>query len=404
MGASGLASLNLAVPIFSFIFAGTFLLGIGGSTKYSILRGQGKADEANRVFTNTIIIAACFAAVFLVLGLFFSDLLAGLFGADEAIFKKTKDYLQVIMLFAPFLIFKNILTYFMRNDGAPGLAMLAMLSSSFYNIVFSFLFVVVLGWGMLGAALATGIGSLLGSAVIVYFFVKKKNNFVLVRCRVSPAIAFGIAATGLPVFVTEISAGAVIITFNTIILGLNGNVGLAAYGVILNIWVVVVAFYNGIAGGVQPLISRYHGLGIPSNGRAVFRYSLILVTILSAWFYLAAFFGASQITHIFNSENNPMLQEIAINGIRFYFIACVFVGLNIIISTYFTSTENPRPAHIISVLRGFLLIIPMAFLLSSMFGITGVWMAFPVTELTVCIFAFTMYLVKKRTRRNIGPQ
>ena len=106
--------------------------------------------------------------------------------------------------------------------------------------------------------------------------------------------------------------------------------------------------------------------------------------LISAAVYLLMFFGSAPIVGIFNSEGNALLQQIAETGLKIYFTGCVFAGLNIVHSVFFTSTERPLPAHVISLLRGFILIIPMAFLLSSLAELYGVWAAFPVTELLVC--------------------
>ena len=392
LGADGLTSLNLAIPIFSFIYGIGLMLGIGGATRYSILKSQIKNNDANRVYTNTIMIGGCFSFAFFIAGFAFSDMIARLLGADDVVSGMTKTYLQVILLCSPMFIINSILLCFLRNDGAPGLSMIAMLCASASNIVFDYLFIVRLQMGMFGAAVASGIAIAVGLIIISTFFIRKKNNFHLIKCAVSKKIANSIFSTGLPTFVSEVSAGAVIITFNIIILRLSGNTGVAAYGIIANISVVVLSIYNGIAGGVQPLISRYYGLGESINIRKVLRYALLMMFIFSAVFYVYAFFGASQIAGIFNSESNPVLQSIAVKGIRLYFTACIFAGFNIIISIYFTSTENVRPAHIISVLRGFLLIIPMAFLLSSIGGMTGVWLTFPVTELIVGLFAIYIFI------------
>jgi len=394
LGADGLTSLNLAIPIFSFIYGIGLMLGIGGATRYSILKSQIKNNDANRVYTNTIMIGGCFSFAFFIAGFAFSDMIARLLGADDVVSGMTKTYLQVILLCSPMFIINSILSCFLRNDGATGLSMIAMLCASASNIVFDYLFIVRLQMGMFGAAVASGIAIAVGLIIISTFFIRKKNNFHLIKCAVSKKIANSIFSTGLPTFVSEVSAGAVIITFNMIILRLSGNTGVAAYGIIANISVVVLSIYNGIAGGVQPLISRYYGLGESINIRKVLRYALLMMFIFSAVFYVYAFFGASQIAGIFNSESNPVLQSIAIKGIRLYFTACIFAGFNIIISIYFTSTENVQPAHIISVLRGFLLIIPMAFLLSSIGGMTGVWLTFPVTELIVCLFAIYIFMKK----------
>jgi Na+-driven multidrug efflux pump len=117
--------------------------------------------------------------------------------------------------------------------------------------------------------------------------------------------------------------------------------------------------------------------------------------IISGIVYFCIFFGASQIAAMFNSEQNTLLQNIAISGLKYYITACLFAGFNIIMSIYFTSTEYALPAHIISILRGFVIIIPMAFLLSSIGGMIGVWCAFPATELLVSIIGITLYLLHK---------
>ena len=108
-------------------------------------------------------------------------------------------------------------------------------------------------------------------------------------------------------------------------------------------------------------------------------------------FHTGVFVFASQITSIFNSENDPFLQTIAIEGLRLYFIACPFAGFNIILSMFFTSIERPRPAHGISLLRGFFVIIPMALILSRVANLQGVWCAFPATELLVSGIALAFY-------------
>src|SRR5699024_8711619 len=90
------------------------------------------------------------------------------------------------------------------------------------------------------------------------------------------------------------------------------------------------------------------------------------------------------------SEGDPQLQQIAEAGLRLYFTACPFAGFNVVISMYFTSTERPIPAHVISLLRGFLIIVPMAFLLSHLIGLTGSWCAFPATEALVAIIGLVL--------------
>jgi len=395
LGANGLASLNLAIPIYSFIYGGGLMLGIGGATKYAILKSQNKHEDANRIYTNTIILSVCISVAFFIAGLFFSSAITGLLGADEVIFDMTHIYLRVILLSGPLFILKSVLTFFIRNDGAPGLAMAALFSGSIANIIFDYIFIVMLQMGMFGAALATALAGAISLVIVAYYFVRKRNNFRLINCGISLKIVGGVFSIGLPTFASEVSAGVIIVVFNLLILGLQGNIGVAAYGVIANVSIVILSIYNGIAQGIQPLISQYYGKGEKDKVKIVLRYALLLMAALSVTFYVYAFFGANQIAGIFNSENNPILQSVAITGIRIYFIACLFVGFNIIISVYFTSADYARPAHIISMLRGFLIIIPMAFLLSAIGGMTGIWLVFPVTEIIVSLVGLALYRVKK---------
>ena len=295
----------------------------------------------------------------------------------------------------------NVLLCFVRNDGAPQLSMAAMIGGSLSNVVLDWVFIFPCHMGIFGAVFATGLAPIFSMLILSPHFIRRKNRFHFVKCRPSGKLFARIFSSGVPSLVTEVSSGVVMIVFNSIILKLEGNVGVAAYGVIANLSLVIIAIYTGIAQGIQPIISRSYGMNKIADINAILRYALTAMLIFSAVIYTVVFFGASQITSIFNSEQNAMLQSIAAEGLRLYFIACPFAGFNIIISVYFTSTERPLPAHIISVLRGFLVIIPMAFLLSRIGKIRGVWCAFPATELLVAIIGLVLLFFVGRNRKSV---
>ena len=398
LGTNGLTALNLALPVYSFINGSGLMLGMGGATKYAIARSKYEEDTANHIFTHTILLSLGFAFFFFLLGLFFSGDIIRLLGADDTVYDMSKTYLQVILLFAPMFLLNNILLCFVRNDGAPQLATLAMLGGSFSNIILDYIFMFPLGMGIFGAVLATGLAPIISMLILSPYFIQKNSGFRLVKCKIVAQLRNGIFSSGVPSLITEVSSGVVIIIFNTIILKLQGNVGVAAYGIIANLSFVVISIYTGIAQGLQPLISHNHGVGNQANVKSLLRYGLITLCATSALVYTVVFFGASQITAIFNSEHNQVLQDIAIVGLRIYFTGCLFAGFNIILSVYFTSTEYTRPAHIISVLRGFVIIVPMALFLSTIGGMLGVWWVFPATELIVATLALLLYRRSKRKR------
>ena len=396
LGTSGLAALNLAIPVYSFIHGTGLMLGMGAGTKYSIFKSQNNNSLANRTFTNAVMLAAGFATFFVLIGIFFSGSIISVFGADETVFDMANTYLKVILLFAPAFLLNNVLICFVRNDGAPQLAMAAMIVGSLSNILLDWVFIFPCKMGIFGAVFATGLAPIISMLILSVHFIKKKNQFHLEKCKPSLSLFIKIMSCGVPSLVTEVSSGIVMIVFNSIILNLQGNVGIAAYGIIANLSLVVIAVYNGIAQGIQPILSKSHGINDTLKIKCTLRYALITMLALSAVIYAVVLFGASQITSIFNSDNNNLLQSIAENGLRLYFTACPFAGFNIIISMYFTSTENPAPAHIISLLRGFIVIIPASVLLSKLANMNGVWCAFPLTEFTVMLIILIYNIIKNK--------
>ena len=269
--------------------------------------------------------------------------------------------------------------------------MAAMMIGSFSNIVLDYIFIFPLKMGIFGAAFATGLSPIISMLILITYFIKKKNSFRLTMPDIvqTKGTIRKILANGIPPFLTEAASGVVMFLFNFIILKISGNVGVAAFGVISVISLVVISLYTGLSQGMQPLISQNHGIGNKSAVKTLFNYSLITSIILSAVVYGIIFFNAPTFVSIFNKEQDLSLAQYAIPGLKLYFAACPFIGFNIVQSTYFISINHPMPAQIISIMRSFLILIPMAFILSYLFGMTGVWLAYPATEILVFIFALT---------------
>ena len=259
LGSDGLTALNLAIPIYSFIHGIGLMFGMGGATKYSIFMGQKHKKEANEVFNNTLRVALTIACVFSVIGVLFSKGIAGILGAEGSILSMTDIYLKTILLFSPAFISNEVLISFVRNDGNPGLAMAAMLTGSISNIILDYIFIFPFQWGMFGAVIATSMAPLISMVVLSMHKIKGKQQFFLKKIRFSSKMILDVSKLGIPSLITEVAAGIVMIIFNMLILGIEGDIGVAAYGVIANFALVFSAIYTGIAQGVQPLISDGYG-------------------------------------------------------------------------------------------------------------------------------------------------
>ncbi len=391
LGANGLTALNLAIPVYSFVHGCGLMLGMGGAAKYSVFRGQKEFQNANQTFTAALCLTVILSSLFLLTGIFFSGNLTAALHADIEVFAMTKTYLQVILLFAPAFMLNDLLLCFVRNDGNPKLSMAAMLTGSLSNIILDYLFIFSLRMEILGAVLATGFAPIISMCVLSKHLFTKQNQFHWARPGFSPGPILTFLSLGIPSLITEVASGIVMLVFNSIILRLRGNIGVAAYGIIANLSLVVTSIYTGIAQGMQPLTSRFYGYRKKEEIQKILQYAVITMLFISACLYFTLVSGASRITGFFNSETNDLLQQIAVTGMKLYFTAIPFSGFNIILSIHFISTQRALPAQVISLLRGFFLVIPMAFLLSGIWDMTGVWLSYPITEMLVCILGIILY-------------
>ncbi|MEE1014960.1 MAG: MATE family efflux transporter [Lachnospiraceae bacterium] len=392
LGANGLTALNLAIPIYNFIFGCGLMLGVGGATKFSILKGIKHLRETDEIYSNTVILTILLSLVFVMLGLFGARELALLLGADEATLEMTTTYLRWILIFAPVFMMNAVLQCFVRNDEAPNLVMFAMLAGSFANIILDYIFIFPMQMGIFGAVIATGFSPVISMLVMMPHWLKKKNTFHFVKAMIKRKNVMQITSLGFPSLLAQVSGGIVMIIFNMLILRLEGNVGVAAHGVVANISIVVTALYTGLAQGMQPLLSTYYGVDDKGNIRKTMNYGQITMLVISAVIYGILFIFAPQVTDVFNSEGNQVLQKIAEIGLKLYFTSNIFVGFNTVSATFFTSVEKALPAHILSLLRGLVLIIPLAFIMSALWGMNGIWMSFPVAEAVTAIVGFFIYL------------
>lgn len=207
--------------------------------------------------------------------------------------------------------------------------------------------------GMGGAVLATGLSPLISMAVISGHKIKRSNTFKAVKGLSDRRDMGKVLSTGMPSLVGQLSLGVVMMVFNFLILGIRGNIGVAAYGVIANISIVVEGVLTGIAQGIQPLVSRFYGTGATDRAAATLRRAMVAVAASSAVIYGVIFIFSVSITAAFNSEGSESMAAMAVQGLRLYFISTPFMGCNVVISIFFSSTEREGAARRISLLRGF---------------------------------------------------
>ena len=396
-GTDGVTLLNLCLPIYNLIFAFGSMIGLGASTRYAILRAQGDA-RAQRYFSNAIFSVCILAVPFMLVGIFRPDGLLRLMGGDADIVALGMNYARIFLMFTPFFMCNYVVASFVRNDGDPSLAMVATLSGSLFNVVFDYIFIFPMGLGLPGAALATAISPILSIAVCSAHFIKKSNTITFVRKAPSVRLLAQSCQLGISGFVGELSSGVTTTVFNFLLLCLAGNVAVAAYGVVANFALVATAIFNGVAQGAQPLVSQCYGKNEMAGARKLLLLGCGTALGLAALLYGVVFGYTDALTALFNSENSALMAEFAHSGMRIYFVGYFFAGCNIVAAGYLGAVNRPAEASITSLCRGMVAIVVCSLVLSALFGMNGVWAAFPVSE--AITLALTVFLLKRKAGRT----
>lgn len=394
LGSDGLTALNISIAAFSIVHSFGLMIGIGGATRYAIKKSKG--ENANTIFTHAIVHGLLVSILFFAVGVFFTPQIARLFGAAGEILPMTVSYMRTILLFSPLFVVNNILIAFVRNDNNPKLAMAGMVTASLANILFDYIFLFTLEMGMFGAALATGLAFVLSLIIVSSHFGTKNNRLKLNRCKIKIREILEIDYLGSSALINELAFAVSLIVFNLVILGIRGNIGVAAFGVVANIALILIAVFTGIAQGIQPLISRGHGMGDTFLVNQTLKYALITVFAVGIFVYVITFFNAGIIAQAFNRESDAVFASLVTTGLRIYFIGLFFVGVNFVASAFFSAIGSAREAVIISVMRSCVINIPMVIALGALFGMNGVWTAFVATEFIVAAVAVIFLFMKFR--------
>ena len=396
-GADGITVLNLVLPLYGLIFALGSMIGIGSATRYAIKKAQGRED-IDFYFTHSLTWQVLISIPFILLGLFAPGNYLGFMGGDTGIIALGTDYVRIVLLFTPFFMSNYTFTAFARNDNAPTIAMFACLAGSTFNIVFDYIFMFPLKLGLAGAALATAVSPIVTILVTWVHFASKKSSIKFKWVFPSVKQLFWCMQLGVSAFVGEMSSAITTAIFNVLLLGIAGNIGVAAYGVVANLSLIAMAILNGISQGVQPLLSTSYGQDNEKELKQFLRMGLVTNLLVEVVILLLAWGMTESLVGIFNSEGNVMLAEYAYDGLRLYFLGYLLAGVNMMLVTYFSATGRARNASVASLLRGAVAVIVCAVVMSMIWGMNGVWMSFFAAECVTLVVILVMWNFGRKMR------
>lgn len=394
IGAVGIAALNILLPLYNTFFGVGMMCGVGGSVLFGVRKGQGNLREAREYFTMGLLMMLFISILASLAGnLFFRPLLSFL-GMTPSMEVHSVPYARILVTAAPVFALSSFLQVFVRNDGAPKLSMVGVITGGVTNVILDYVYIFIMKWGMAGAVLATVTGTTLTVLILCTHFFSKENNLKLVK-NIRFRKMGEILGNGMSSFILEVSNGVVTLLFNRQLLFYIGDIGVVVYGIISNTACVVISVSNGIAQTVQPILSANFGAG--KRGRVLEARRLGLIAALSAGVVFAGsgYLFPVQLSHLFLEPTEEILR-MAVPAIHLYFASFLIGEWNILYGTYFQSVVRPGLSLLITLLRGVILNSILVFLLPALFGVDGIWITVTVSEFITALV--TTYLIRKERK------
>ena len=378
-GPSGAAAIAVINPLYGVLIFLSILCGIGGSVLMSKSKGEGDEKRGNAYFTASIVIMALFNLLFWVFFALWQEEIFTLFGANADIMPYVVKYGKWIVLFSPVFFFSYFLACFVRNDGAPVLAMRAVIIGGSLNIFGDWFLVFPMGMGMSGAAIATVLGTTLQLLILCSHFFSRKCTLKLIKPH-RPFRALGeILTTGFGSSLIESANIVLFCIFNNQIMRYGGSDELAVFGVVATVSFLFQALFSGVGQAVQPIVSINLGAGERGRIRQVFRMSVKTSIIMGVLFTVLGLLLPRQIIRLF-MDATPEVLALAPIIVRTYFLTFLFMGISVLSTYYLQSIMRTKISALIALLRGALLSGLLLLVLPLFMGIQGVWWAMPAAE------------------------
>lgn len=407
VGADALATVNLSIPALTLFFALAMLISVGGSVVSGKYLGENNDEKANAVFTTTVLVGLFSSFILMFFGIVFLDQIVGALGAtDKKMAGLLELYLGILMWFTPLLIMEIIAFYYVRLAGRPYLASGAFVVGSILNIVLDYIFIVELHWGISGAAYATAISTLCNFLILLPAFFTKDTRLKFTKPLKDFKALIEAYFNGISEFANEASIGITTLIFNWVMISRLGMEGVAALSVMDNIWVLGLYVSIGMCDSLQPIISQNYGAKNHERIIEFLKIAMFAVFGVGAFMIIAMLLIPDLLIGAFLDDDSIRTREIATRFMLYIWPAFLFIGLNILLSVYFTSMHKPVQSMYIAFSRSFVLPVTALLLLPLWIGDVGMFVALPIAEALTFFLALYFYIKSKPQdiiRREAAP-
>lgn len=422
VGALAIAGLAITLPIMNIIHALGSLVGVGASSRMSIVLGRKDIRWAEKILGNSILLTFFFGFLFVTGGYLFMDRILEMFGASPDTIAYARQYMQIVLpgMFLTTLTFN--LTGLIRASGYPTKSMWIMAGGAILNIFLDALFISVLGWGIAGAAWATTLSMATTAVVAVSHFLSPKSFIRFHRHIWTPKLYIfrNILLIGLSPFLMNFAASFVVALLNKQLIHYGGDLAVGAYGIVNTYLSFLVMFILGLCQGMQPIAGYNYGAGHNHRLRHVYTLTMRVSLVVGLLGTLLALLMPRIILRAFTDSD--VLLDLGVPAMRYLNVMMVLIAFTITNSQFFQSIDKPWIAITTSLSRQVLFLIPLMFVIPALMvnaggdGLTGVWVTCMVCDVLGALLAAALlwsqlkvfrpgYVAPvRRPRKEAGPK
>ena len=400
VGKTPFAAVNLVWPFLMILGAFGFMIGTGGSALVAKTLGEDKKEDANRYFTMLITLVIILGLLLTILGLIVIRPLSSALGASGQMLEDCVTYGRTLVIFNTAFMLQSVFQSLFITAEKPRLGLIMTVIAGLTNMVLDALFIAVFKWGLVGAALATGLSQCIGGVLPLIYFMSSKNDTALkfVKTKLEETVLLKACANGVSELMTTVSSSLVSMLYNFQLMRLAGQNGIAAYGAVMYVEFAFVAVFIGYSIGTAPIVSYHYGAGNNDEVKNMLQKSFKIMSILGITMMVLAQMLASPLAKVFVGYDKELF-DMTVHGFRLFSFYFILAGINIYSSSFFTALNNGIISAIISFSRTLGFETLSVIILPIFFKLDGVWMAITVAE--ICAFVISMsFLISKREKYN----
>ena len=402
VGSAALGAVNIGVPFITFSVAAAAMFPMGGATVVAIRMGRGDREGANHAFMTSVALTLLVSVLLTAAGMTFCGQIIGMSGGrtlSGAMRDMAVDYLFYYCAFSAPMLMSTCLSVFVRNDGSPALSFVGMCVGAGANIFLDWLFIFPMGMGVIGAAIASGLGQVFSVAVLLSHFVRRQGSLRFRRFHLSGALAVKICKRGVPEAVSQLTTPVTALCYNLMLAKLVGDIGVSTFSVLSFIYSLANAILSGVAQGLQPLWGNCCGKRDTDGMNEYFRWGRRINVILSSAIYGLLLFFMESVIRIFNQD--PELVQNASTALPLFSLSFIPMALNLIYTAFLYSTKRTLLADAISFSRGVVLKAAAIFCLPVLLGGDTIWLAPLAAEMLTLLPARLLFKTSNLTGRKI---